>query len=102
MCHLSLEVASASSDLVVWLLIFWASLSGAPAFISLRIFGGGAVVGIGARGVCSGAATSFAVFLKFWFSCSCVFLGEPLCLSTVQSPSILGERERVPLRRQRL
>jgi hypothetical protein len=47
--HLDLEVASASSNLVVMLLIFWAGLPGAPPFISLHLLGGGVLLGDGAR-----------------------------------------------------
>jgi hypothetical protein len=60
---------------VVMLLIFFAGLLGAPLFISLRLLGGGAMVGVGARGVCSGMATGLALFLDFWLSLLMCVLG---------------------------
>jgi hypothetical protein len=60
---------------LVMLLIFFAGLLGAPSFINLRLLGGGAVVGVGARGVCSGAVTDLALFLDFWLSLLMCVLG---------------------------
>jgi hypothetical protein len=44
------------------LLMFFDGLPGAPSFISLCLLGGGAVVGDGARGACSGTVTGLGLF----------------------------------------